>query len=278
VNTENLLILAKTYPTPSTKYVETTCVAAVNEAGEMRRLYPVPYRFLEREQSFSKWQWITARIDTPRNDSRPESRKVDMDSLVPGERISTGKRRDWEERLGWIKPHLVPSVASLESRRQATKESLGIVRVSRLVKLDITPFPLAERDWSDAERAKLSRDLLQPGLFDDESHPKLRILEKIPYRFHYVFEVETPDGTETCRHLITDWEAGELYRKCVENYGDGWEVKFRQRYETEFSEKDLYFVMGNMHDPAKARVWLIISVVYPPKAEPSTTTLPGLEL
>lgn len=44
---EELLILTKTYPSPSSKYRETTCVAAINRQGEMRRLFPVPFRLLE---------------------------------------------------------------------------------------------------------------------------------------------------------------------------------------------------------------------------------------
>lgn len=263
METEKLLILAKTYPTPSRKYVETTCVAAINEAGQLRRLYPIPYRLLEDEHAFSKWQWVTARVATPIGDRRPESRRADVDSISPQETISTGKSRDWKERLTLLQPHLVPSFAALEARRQATGETLGVLRISRLLGLDITPLPASERDWSTEEKEKLTQDLVQPGLFDDSSKPKPRILEKISYHFHYRYEIETSEGTETLRHLITDWEAGELYRKCVRDYGeDGWEAKFRQRYETEFREKDLHLVMGTVHRFPDQ--WLIISVVYPP--------------
>ena len=41
--TEELLILTKTYPSPSTTYRETTCVAAINNKGALRRLFPVPW-------------------------------------------------------------------------------------------------------------------------------------------------------------------------------------------------------------------------------------------
>jgi hypothetical protein len=43
---ERILILAKTYPSPSAKHTETSCVAGINEAGEPRRLYPVPFRLI----------------------------------------------------------------------------------------------------------------------------------------------------------------------------------------------------------------------------------------
>ena len=41
---ERVLILAKTYPSPSAHHIETSCVAGITEAGQMRRLFPVPYR------------------------------------------------------------------------------------------------------------------------------------------------------------------------------------------------------------------------------------------
>lgn len=41
---ERILILAKTYPSPSAQYVETSCVAGISESGAMRRLFPVPFR------------------------------------------------------------------------------------------------------------------------------------------------------------------------------------------------------------------------------------------
>ena len=59
--TEDLLILMKTYLSPSSQYRETTCVAAVNSQGDMRRLFPVPYRLLTGDAQFKKWEWITAR-------------------------------------------------------------------------------------------------------------------------------------------------------------------------------------------------------------------------
>lgn len=55
---ERILILAKTYPSPSAQHVETSCVAGINEQGAMRRLYPLPFRLIEEGQKLKKWQWI----------------------------------------------------------------------------------------------------------------------------------------------------------------------------------------------------------------------------
>ena len=38
---KRILILAKTYPSPSAQHIETSCVADIDEHRMMRRLYPV---------------------------------------------------------------------------------------------------------------------------------------------------------------------------------------------------------------------------------------------
>lgn len=47
---EELLILTKTYPEPSSRHRETTYVAALNRRGELRRIFFVPFRFLNGTQ------------------------------------------------------------------------------------------------------------------------------------------------------------------------------------------------------------------------------------
>src|SRR3546814_4272914 len=59
---ERILILCKTYPSPSGKHSETSCVAGMTEEGSLIRLFPVPFRAIRDEQKFKKWQWISAQI------------------------------------------------------------------------------------------------------------------------------------------------------------------------------------------------------------------------
>lgn len=51
-----ILILCKTYPSPSAKNVETSCVAGMTTDGRLLRLYPVPFRLLNDQSQFKKWQ------------------------------------------------------------------------------------------------------------------------------------------------------------------------------------------------------------------------------
>jgi hypothetical protein len=72
---ERILILAKTYPSPSAQYVETSCVAGISENGGMRRLFPVPFRMVEDGQQFKKWQWIDVRVEKANKDHRPAGQR-----------------------------------------------------------------------------------------------------------------------------------------------------------------------------------------------------------
>ena len=264
---EELLILTKTYPSPSANYRETTCVAAINSAGELRRLFPVPYRLLEGDAQFKKWEWIHARISRTDKDHRPESRRIDADSIERPGKVIQVKRGDWSERIKWIEPHVVESFATLEARRQATGQTLGFLRPTRLVKIEITR--LRDSDWTEADKIKLSQD----GLFDSEEIRSRALLRKLPFDFHYHYE----SGGKVEKHKLVDWEAGALYWHCFDAYGAaGWETKFRQRLETEFGQKDLLFLMGTIHRFPDQ--WLIVGFVYPPKQPPIRDAQLGLQL
>ena len=95
-----MLILCKTYPSPSANYSETSCVAGVTEAGKLIRLFPVPFRLIADEQQFRKWQWVTVLVEKARSDHRPESHRVFVDRIqVDPEPMKAGKDgwpRRWE--------------------------------------------------------------------------------------------------------------------------------------------------------------------------------------
>lgn len=97
---ESILILVKTCPEPSRGYVETTCVAGITEAGEMRRIFPVPFRFLDEEKQFKKWQWITIETEAAVGDNRQESRRGNFDTIQLQELMKSGT--GWRARMEWL--------------------------------------------------------------------------------------------------------------------------------------------------------------------------------
>lgn len=265
---EELLILTKTYPFPSAKYRETSCVAALNQDGQLRRLYPIPFRLLDDNQQFRRWEWITAVTSTPKGDNRPESRRLDLDNMtLTGHRVGTGAA--WAERRRLLEPHILLSPDALETRRQATGATLGFVRLSRILSLDIER---SSSDWTEKEKLILQ----QQGFFDSTATQNRPLLRKIPFDFYYRYECNTPAGMATHRHKLVDWEVGALFWNCQRRYGANWETHFRQKLETEFASKDLLLFLGTIHRfPDK---WLIIGLVYPPRSSPPGATQLALDL
>lgn len=258
---QDILILCKTYPSPSGKYVETSCVGGMDESGSLIRLYPVPFRLIDGAQQFQKWQWVNARIDRAASDRRPESHKLFVDTIrFDGPPLSTAK--DWRARRAPLsKLRVFDDFDALDADRVANGTTLGIVRPTRIVGLDISPT--SKPDWTDDERAKLLQSQRQGGLFDDTDAKALTTLKKLPYDFHYRYECNGKAGVRTYKHKIVDWEAGALYWNCYRGHGAEWENPFRQKLETQLPTADLMFLMGTIHRFPDQ--WLIVSLIYPPK-------------
>jgi hypothetical protein len=256
-----ILILCKTYPSPSGKHVETSCVAGMEEDGSLIRLFPVPFRLIGDDKQFKKWQWITARIDKARNDHRRESHKVFVDTIVcNSDPIPTSL--GWKARTDQLgKIPAFDDFVALDAARKSRGVTLGLLRSSRVLGLDITP---AERpEWSEEEKEKLVQHQRQGGLFDDTDARSIAILKKLPFDFHYRYACRSGDEICQYRHKIVDWEAGALYWNCRYKYADNWEAPFRAKLEQQLPIADLMFLMGTIHRFPDQ--WLIVSLIYPPK-------------
>lgn len=267
VRDANILILCKTYPSPSGKYAETSCVAGMDEDGNLIRLFPVPFRLVSKDQQFKKWQWIKTKVRKASNDHRPESNNILVDTIVGGHEVSP--KREWEERRSLInKLRLFSSFEQIKDEQKANGTSLALLKPARITMLEIAP--VANSDWTDAELAKLVQEQKQGGLFDEDK-PAVRTLRKLPYDFYYHYQCETPAGTVQHRHKIVDWEAGALFWNCRQRHGDDWERVFRQQMEVRLPSADLMFLMGNIHRFQDQ--WLIISLIYPPHQTQGTLLL-----
>jgi len=83
--TKRVLVTVKTYPHPSQKHRELVCVAGVQEDGSFIRLYPVPFRYLEKGEQFAKYQWIELQVVRNSKDRRSESFRIVPDTIRGGE-------------------------------------------------------------------------------------------------------------------------------------------------------------------------------------------------
>lgn len=265
---KKILILCKTYPSPSAKYVETSCVAGMDEEGNLIRLYPVPFRYIDGDQQFNKWTWISTIIKKAKKDHRPESHEISVDTIQIGEKIST--QRNWADRFFWLdKLSLFNSFDAITQAQKDKNISLALLKPISLDYLEIKP---TTGQWTTEELSKLIQDDAQADLFANTTSPKnIRTLRKLPYDFYYHYSCNTSTGSCQYKHKIVDWEVGALYWNCIENYKQDWEIKFREKLEKDFSQKNIHFLMGNIHRFQDQ--WLIISLIYPSKIKQDSESL-----
>jgi len=253
--TENkqVLIVARTYPTPALKGVEVSCTAGVSD-GQWIRLFPLPYRFLEEDQRFKKYQLIDVKVQKATNDVRPESYRIFIDTItIKAEPLLSDNY--WQARKQVLFPLKSPSLCHLvRQRNEHDFPTLGFFKPKLIRRLVIEDED--QPAWTDDQLQILG----QGSLFDAHSQ-KREDLEKIPFRFRYQFECD--DSTCTGHTIIcTDWEMGAAWWRWSRQYGSVWESKFRQRFEIEMIQKfDTHFVVGTVH--GHPQTWIIIGLFYP---------------
>lgn len=259
-----ILVLCKTYPSPSAKHAETSCVAGMTESGALIRLYPVPFRLIGDESQFKKWQWITARVVKARNDHRPESHVISVDTIVCDSRpLPTSDQ--WKARREWLdKIPICADFAEVEAQRQQYSRTLALLKPSRILGLEVTPA--RNPNWTEEEISKLTQLQQQGDLFEPATASDVRLLRKLPFDFHYRYACDTVAGRVEYRHKLVDWEIGALFWKVKHAHGDQWAAPFRDKLERRLPQSDLMFLMGTIHRFPDQ--WLIISLIYPPKLPP----------
>lgn len=251
---KKIFIVVKTYPNPSKKYQETVCVAGVllDDPPSWIRLYPIPFRNLPQNQQFKKYTVIEAEIRKNPQDARPESHKVNAESIQTIETIGT--ENNWRKRKEFLLPLADPSMCQIQADRDIIGKSLGLFKPLKIE--DFIIESTEKRDWDDSEKQILS----QMNLFD----PSQKALEKIPFKFKIRYFCSDSKCSGHTQGLI-DWETGELYRKVIKNYDEPTALeKIRDKYLSEIfnPKRDPYLIVGNQFGGPLS--FLILSVFWPP--------------
>jgi hypothetical protein len=227
-HTLRVRILVKAFPQHSERYEETVCCAGVTDDHRLIRLYPITYRRLAKENQFNRYDLIEALATKASNDPRPESYRVDHDSIRVLERA---KLTD-ESKVRLWQPHIVDSLADLQQQHKSSGRSLGIIR----------PDPDNLRfSWkaADAEEQDDTRSV-QASLFE----APLRPLKPTDLAFFYRY---TSGGTEHTQS-IQDWEVQTTYFNYQREYGSREKAleMMAQEYGHSIPSRNLHFIMGNM--------------------------------
>jgi hypothetical protein len=269
---EEVLMLVKTYPHPSRSYGELVCTAGIRTRdAEWVRIYPYPFRFLQDERRFQKWQLVmTLNLEkTPRHkDPRVEShRLLETHTIEQGSMLEVGNDH-WESRMTWIRRTAAPNVASLldgipdkgESSWGATIRPVAIRAGARL------EAEFVGTDWNaeQLERMALGRKNLESGLFNDpELVDQFQSLQRVPFDFFLRFQDLT--GTEY-KFQILDWEICRLALRMQQDHGIEAVVdKVRQKVEGTLcsDSRETFLILGNIHHRFKKKLLAVDGFVYP---------------
>jgi hypothetical protein len=243
-----------TYPHPSERHNELVCTAGLTESREWVRLYPIDYRYRPAKQKFHKYQWIEVELEVAGagNDNRKESRRPVLDSIrILGERLPSANK--WAKRREVIDACLHNTLNELKSLYENDHVSLGIVRPSKILDLEIRP---ADPEWKPSWRVLFE----QMTLFGPPQKP----LRKIPYSFHYRFECEDSQVPHTA--MCEDWELGVLFLNESARLGSdeaaAESVKKKFLGEMCREDKETRFFMGTFFP---YNTWLVLGVFWPPR-------------
>jgi hypothetical protein len=258
---ERVLITVKTYPTLSRKYGETVCTAGIRSDGTWVRIYPLPFRRLEEEEKYRKFDWIEADLIKSKTDPRPETRHpVDMHQLVPVAHIGTKDRWRERRRLLLETAQIHTKLGPLIAAAKANKTLLAVFKPTSVT--DFITEEEEEREWSPAKIEEMRARAAQGDLFAEEWRKTFKVIPKLPYSFFYKFI--DAEGRES-KLQILDWEIGALYWNCYRRHGKDETTalkKVRLKYADEFLKTDIHLLLGTtqQYHFVAPNPWVIIGV------------------
>jgi hypothetical protein len=262
-----VLITVKAYPNPSTKYMETVCVAGIRldvEPYRWVRLYPVPFRTLPESLKFKKYDIVRVRAVKAHQDARPESYKPILESIEVIDHVSCGPY--WAERLPIVEEVEIASMCELKRLQAYDGTSLGFFKPAEIV--DFIASPTSD-SWNDAQLGALG----QGNLFREVRST----LEKIPYDFHYVYRCNEAECS-THKMSMIDWELAQLYRRTSSLSEDLRLSMIRKKWLDEICspKRATYFYAGNLAGHHGS--FVLLGVVWPRKSKAPRKTAPAASL
>lgn len=257
-----ILIWGKTYPELSSSYFETVCTAGVLEDGRLIRLFPIPFRYLKDENAFKKFQWIKARIKKSESDPRPESYKIEPESIELLEfEKSDGKA--WVNRANHVfksKLHIYKTFNELFDAYKANGVSIGFIKPKSIERVFIE-----DRNTDDFEKFKQKElEILEKSKQVSMFNLTLTEIKQLDF-LHQRFKVDWTCHDNDCKgHSMTilEWEIYVLARKV------GFAKALARATELlDLSKYDIGFFLGNFR--AHPNRFAIGSIWRPQKQQPT---------
>lgn len=234
---DEVLVLVKALPHAGKTAGETVCCAGVTRDRQWRRQYPIHFRRLD--QQFKRWQWITYDWIKPRDDQRPESRRVQEETITLGDDMPR------DERASFLASLVLGTTEEAASRGH----TLTLIR-------PVEPkFSWRKKKDSEiAHERKAYQDAAKQLSFLDE---ELKALDPCPYAF--TFDYKTADGkahTATC----DDWETTATFYRWAKEYGEERALAEMHRvFGEDYPKRGMVFAMGT--HSRRPEQWLLVGVI-----------------
>ncbi|NME69022.1 hypothetical protein [Flammeovirga aprica] len=260
-----VLITVKTYPTLSAKYDELVCTAGFTEEGKFIRIYPIPFRKIDFENRYSKYQWIEVELEKNKSDSRPESYKpvrfpVKINVL---DKINTADNWSLRKKICLQKVYSDLSLLIKEAKNPNITTSLAVFKPCKILQFICKPV---DREWDSKKLEKIRSSREQLSLFEQHIEDPFEVVNKLPYKFSY--KIEDEKG-KISTMMIEDWEIGALYWRTLKDNGGSESIaieKVRQKYYDDFAKKkDIHLYLGTtkLHHYTAKNPFVIIGTFTP---------------
>ncbi len=287
-------MVVKTYPNPSRKYGELTCTAGIRLSdNSWVRIYPYPFRLLEYDYRFQKYDILELPLVKASQDPRPDSYRLEdhtkirvLGNLPPGKR--------WEERMRYIRPTVMGSTEEFEAQmvrreplagsglqglfgdeaHQGKRRVVWGTTIAVIAVQQASAYLEAEylgEDWPPDAKAKLEAPAFwDEGLFEGaEMSPLMKrpkeLLRFCPYKFHLIF---TDLAGRTVRKVVTDWEICSLYFREERRLGSREaaleSVKHKVEKQIFAPDRETFLVVGSIHYRyARKDMYAVIGFIWP---------------
>ncbi len=262
-----VLIAVKTYPTLSSKYDELVCTAGFLEDGSWIRIYPIPFRKLEYDKQYSKYDWIEVDLEKNTSDFRLESYKpksIDTNFKIIGH--IDAEKGSWRSRKEIVLKNVHTNMTELISLAKDPKKSISLAVFKPKEILDFK-IEKVERDWDKKKLDVLKANAQQLNLFQNSENP-FEVVRKLPYKFSYKFVSD--DNIERTM-MIEDWEIGALYWNMIKKHEGNESLAcedVKKKYFEDFAKtKDLYLFLGTTREfhSIAPNPFIIIGTFHPMK-------------
>jgi hypothetical protein len=243
--TIEMLVNCKTYPAISKKYIETVCTGGVRHDGTFVRLYPVPFRFLNKEEQYERWDIIQVKAYRDTKDQRPES--WHLAGSIKIIKSATTKKQQW----AWMKKAIYPSRAAMEDKK-LTNGCVEIEPLQFYWKAD-------SKKWTEKQLGVINqRDLFIP-------HEKMPLAtDKVPFEFRLRYR-EKSTGIEDDNKVLA-WSYYEGFRKFRRDYGSdakALEAVHKKVAESIFNSENKVFGIFGTH--SRIGIWMVSALYHVPK-------------